>query len=116
MPVGYTWAEWLQTSALEALSYSASLPVPCIAAALQAAAAAAPRGADTASSSEAADSAQNALGPDAGSWEKLLVQLLQFDAAREFQLFQEVCIVAVCPIFVATRILPLQCLSGYSSL
>jgi hypothetical protein len=35
------------------------------------------------------------LEPGGGSWEKLLVQLLQFDASRDFQLFQEVCAVVI---------------------
>ena len=97
MPVVYTWAEWLQTSALEALSYSASLPVPRIAAALQTAAAFQPEEVvDATSSSAAADPAQTAAEPGDRPWEMLLVQLLQYDASREYQLFQEAC--AVLPV------------------
>ena len=99
LPVTYTWAEWLQTSALEALGYSTSLPVPRIATASKTAAAApVDVTADAATSSAAADSAQIALEPGPRSWEMLLVQLLQFDASRDFQLFQEVCTVVFVPI------------------
>lgn len=90
----YTWAEWLQTEALTALGYSTGLPVQRIAAALQTASFVHPDAARNFSPAQApadTDPVQNGVDRgDSSSWGKLLVQLLQADAARDFQLFQEV--------------------------
>ena len=88
LPICYTWAEWLQTTALDALDYTDSLPLQSIAAARQTATVSPPKAA-TSPGQTLAD-AGVPLNPGVGPWEKLLVQLLQADAARDFQLFQEV--------------------------
>ncbi len=93
LPICYTWAEWLQTAALEALDYNSSLPLQSIAAGLQTASVSPPKmAADPAQNKADADAdAGGAVAvPSASSWEKLLMQLLHADAVRDLQLFQEV--------------------------
>ncbi len=90
-PMCYIWVDWLQCTALQALGYSDGLPVQSIAAALQIASISpAKTAADPAQQEADADAVCIAADPGVSSWEKLLVQLLQADASRDFQLFQEV--------------------------
>ena len=93
LPICYTWAEWLQTAALEALGHATSLPLKSIAAGLQTASISPPKTAADPAQTEADTDAVRVIadpGAGAGAWEKLLMQLLHADAVRDFQLFQEV--------------------------
>ena len=92
LPLCYTWVEWLQTESLTALGYATSFPVQRVAAALQTATVDLPDATADPAQTPADEGGPAQIAADLGdtSWEKLLVQLLQADAARDFQLFQEV--------------------------